>query len=276
MASLPSVVDIGVNPLDAPPYLPMLQAGSCTVFGFEPQLEAINRLQETKGPSETYENTAIGDGCEHEFNTYRGSGLSSLYALDPKFMAFLDRYRGSATLLEKTTVKTRRLDDISELKRIDLLKIDVQGAEAMIFKNGSEKLSSAVAVVTELRFYPLYENEPLLDAQISQLSDLGLRFHKFLFVKNQMVSSSQANRLKKRLAGSQALDGDAVFVRDLRNPETVTVEQLKALALISDAVFESCDLTLHCLDLLVSSKEITGTAPEEYVNFLPPSLRKRR
>lgn len=275
LTSKPSVVDIGANPLDAPPYKPLLDAGLCTVFGFEPQSDAFAKLQENKGTLETYENCAVGDGGEYDFNIYQGSGLSSLFKLDHQSIDFLSRRQRPASLIEQTKIKTRRLDDIDNLNHIDLLKIDVQGAEAMIFKNGPEKLSRTVAVITELRFYPLYEGEPLLDAQISELSSLGFRFHKFLFIKNQMISNSQSERLIKRRIGSQSLDGDAVFVRDLRDPKLLTTEQLKSLTLLSDAVFGSFDLTLHCLDQLVSRNEIDKKIPSEYIDLLPSELRKR-
>lgn len=268
----PVVVDIGANPLDAPPYKPLLDAGLCAVHGFEPQDEAFKRLQETKGPNETYENSAVGDGRAHSFNVYRQSGLSSIFSLDMSAVRFLGRNERRAERLEKLSVTTTRLDDVDAIKHIDLLKIDVQGAEALIFENGLKKLADSVAVITELRFFPLYEHEPLLDVQISILSELGLRFHKLMFVKGQQVQNSQSHRLKTRALASQALDGDAVFVRDLRQPENVSNDQLRALALLADATFESYDLTLHCLDLLVERGLLEPDIPAHYVTLLPAKV----
>jgi FkbM family methyltransferase len=270
----PSIVDIGANPLDDPPYKPLLDLGLCRVHGFEPQPEAFGKLMAMKGDLESYTNAAVGDGKEHSLNIYHGSGLSSLFDLDPDAMTFLGRAKRPARLIEKIQVKTQRLDDIEDIDHIDLLKIDVQGAEKMIFQNGAEKVSRAVAVVTELRFYPLYENEPLLDEQISVLSNMGFRLHKFLFIKNQLVANSQKDRLRPRKVSSQVLDGDAVFVRDLRDPKSVSNSQLESLALLADAVFESYDLALHCLDQLVSRGELSPEMPSKYVDLLPSELRR--
>jgi FkbM family methyltransferase len=270
----PVVIDIGANPLDHPVYKPLLDAGLCELHGFEPQAEAFSRLQEIKGVHETYENRAVGDGGTHEFRIFRQSGLSSFFEIDRSALRFLGRSDGPAKLLDVVEVETMRLDDAGAIDRIDLLKIDVQGAEAMIFENAKKKLASAVAVITELRFFPLYEGEPLLDVQIARLSELGLRFHKLLFVKSQQVANSQSRRLKTRALSSQALDGDAVFVRDLRDPASVTDEQLRALALLADAVFESYDLTIHCLDLLVDRGCLDSEVPVEYVAYLPDQVRR--
>ncbi len=276
LEAVPSIVDVGANPLDDPPYKPLLELGLCRVHGFEPQPEAFSKLQTLKGDFESYTNAAVGDGEAHSLNIYQGSGLSSLFNLDSESRAFLGRAKGPARLVEKIRVKTQRLDDVEDIEQIDLLKIDVQGAEKMIFQHGAQKLSKAVAVVTELRFYPLYEEEPLLDEQISILSKLGFRFHKFLFIKSQMVSNSQKDILRQRRLSSQALDGDAVFVRDLRDPKVVSNSQLKTLALLADAVFESYDLTLHCLDQLITRRELSPETVNQYVDLLPSDLRRDR
>jgi len=278
-SSLPSkrlthVVDIGANPLDDPPYKPLLDAGLCNVFGFEPQPEAFKQLQKIKGDLETYVECAVGDGKTMGLNVYKQSGLSSLFKLDFSSIAFLGRNKAAAELQETIEVSTRRLDDIDEIQEIDLLKIDVQGAEPMIFDNGKNKLKSAVAVVTELRFYPLYEKDMLQDTQISRLAKLGLMFHKYLFVKSKMVANSQAKNLRQRRLRTQAIDGDAVFVTDLRTPDKLTDEQLSHLAILSDAVFQSFDITIRCIDILAERGRVKNTLAAEYVQMLPAELRR--
>ncbi|MEM7489227.1 MAG: hypothetical protein AAF390_08905, partial [Pseudomonadota bacterium] len=101
-----------------------------------------------------------------------------------------------------------------------------------------------------------------------------LRFHKFLFVKNQMIAHSRRDRVRPRAMASQALDGDAVFVRDLRAPEAVSDARLKALALLADAVFASHDLVLHVLDLLAARGAVAADLIDRYLAALPDGLRK--
>lgn len=269
----PIVVDIGSNPLDTAPYAALLEEGLCHVCGFEPQIDAFEELQTEAGPNEKYLPWAIADGRPHKLRIYRQSGLTSLFELDPGSVTFLGRASGPATLIEEKPMETHRLDDLDDIHRIDLLKVDVQGAEAMIIKNGRSKLSEAMAVITELRFFPLYREEPGLHAQIAGLEGLGFRFHKMLFTKTQMIRNSQRTRLKRRQVASQALDGDVVFVRDLRDPSSVSSVQLKRLALLADSVFESYDLALHCLDILVERGDISPDWPAGYVSLLPETAR---
>src|SRR5258708_32369964 len=50
-ARLTAIVDVGANPIDGdPPYKAMLAAGLCEVVGFEPQADALAKLEKTAGP----------------------------------------------------------------------------------------------------------------------------------------------------------------------------------------------------------------------------------
>ena len=64
--------------------------------------------------------------------------------------------QGLGEVIGEEKIDTKRLDDISEIKDIDFLKIDVQGSELTIFMNGRKKLGNAVAIQTEISFVSLY------------------------------------------------------------------------------------------------------------------------
>src|SRR6266571_2114563 len=58
---LTSVVDIGANPIDGdPPYKAMLQRRICRLIGFDPQPDALTRLNACKTDLETYLPYAVG------------------------------------------------------------------------------------------------------------------------------------------------------------------------------------------------------------------------
>src|ERR1700728_4243391 len=60
-----AIVDVGANPIDGePPYKAMLAAGLCEVTGFEPQVQALARLEQKKGPFERYLPYALADGTQ--------------------------------------------------------------------------------------------------------------------------------------------------------------------------------------------------------------------
>ena len=50
----------------------------------------------------------------------------------------------------KQDISTVQFDDVSEIAKVDLLKIDVQDAELAVLKGGRKKLSEAVAVHSEV------------------------------------------------------------------------------------------------------------------------------
>jgi len=78
----------------------------------------------------------------------------------------------------KETVHIVRLDNVLErygpLGRT-LIKVDVQGSEDQVIAGGTSVFSNAAAVIIELSFVPLYEEQPLF-AQVSEsLTALGLK-----------------------------------------------------------------------------------------------------
>src|SRR5258708_16822770 len=76
---LTSVVDIGANPFDGDtPYKAMLQRRICRLVGFDPQPDALTRLNAAKSDLETYLPYAIGDGEDHSLKMCRGIGFASL------------------------------------------------------------------------------------------------------------------------------------------------------------------------------------------------------
>ena len=47
------VVDVGANPIDgSPPYAALLRAGNADIVGFEPNPNALAKLNHLKGPNE--------------------------------------------------------------------------------------------------------------------------------------------------------------------------------------------------------------------------------
>lgn len=268
------IVDVGANPLTPPPYQPLLDRGACHVYGFEPQPEALARLQAEATPFETHFPHAVGDGRTAQLNICADSGLSSLYEPDPAGVRFLGRSRRNMKVVERVPLTTVRLDDIAEIEGFDLLKIDIQGGEVAVFRHARRKLARALAVIPEVRFYPLYRGEPMLGGVDEELRLQGFVLHKFLFTKKKVIPNSQIARLRRRANRNQMIDGDAVYLRDLSLPETLATEDLMHLALLASAVFHSHDLVIYLLDELVRREAVAPDLPAAYVDELPASLRR--
>ena len=266
---LTEIVDVGANPIDGtPPYAPMLAAGLCRVIGFEPQEQALLELQQKQGPNELYLPYAVGDGRTHTLNICAGSGMTSLFEPDPAALALFDVLRPFAEVTLRVPLQTHRLDDIAEIRRLDFLKIDVQGGELAVFQGGTVRLSEAVAIQTEVSFVTLYRNQPSLGEVDLDLRGRGFVPHCFAAVKKWPISPCVVDG-DPCAPLNQLLEADLVYVRDFSRPESLSDEQLKHLVLIAHYCYGSFDLALRCVTLLEQRKALSAGAPARYVQLLP-------
>ncbi|KOG56860.1 FkbM family methyltransferase [Streptomyces virginiae] len=262
------VVDIGANPIDGdPPYLDMLRSGLCRVTGFEPQSDALEDLQRRKGPFETYLPAAIGDGASHTLRITSASGMTSLFRPDPNRLRLFNGFGEWGKVVEEIAIPTQRLDDIPEVTPFDLLKIDIQGAELMVFQGAPVKLAEAVAVHTEISFVPLYEGQPVFGDVDQELRRHGFIPHTFAAIKHWPIAPVVFGGDFRR-AQHQILEADIVYVRDFAHAEEMTDEQLKQLALIAHHVYGSTDLTYYCLSALAMRGAADRDAANRYLGLL--------
>ena len=270
---LTSVIDVGANPLFETPYAGLLKRGACRVVGFEPQAEAFAALQKAQGAAEQYFPFAVGDGATHELKVFRASGLTSL------FEPYLPTYAaiglpGWARVKNRVPFDTKALDAIEGLGPCDLLKIDIQGGETLVFAGAEQVLAGAVAVIVELRYLRMYVGEPMLGGVDEELRRQGFYLHKFMFNKSKVLANSQAARLKTRMVRDQLLDGDAVYLRDVTALAAYSDAQLVHQAILAAAVFASHSLVLCCLDELARRGSVPAGLPAAYVDALPAAFRQ--
>lgn len=265
---LTEVVDVGANPIDGdPPYTPMLSAGLCRVTGFEPQEQALLELQRRKGPNEIYLPYAVGDGGTYTLNICKESGMTSLFDPDPTTLGQFGVLSSFGEVTRQVSLKTRKLDDISEIEHLDFLKIDIQGGELKVFQGGTAKLSQAVVIQTEISFVTLYKDQPSLGHIDLELRRQGYIPHCFAALKTWPIAPGVVNN--NPLQGlNQLLEADIVYVRDFSRPELMRDEQLKQLALIAHHCYGSFDLALRCVMLLEQRQVLKTGAQQQYLQLL--------
>lgn len=262
------VLDVGANPIEGDPsYKPLLDAGHAIVTGFEPQVEALAELNAAKSANETYLSDALGDGQDHTLHMYRHSGFTSIFPLDAASGELLGFNPGKA-VATTLSLPTRRLDDIADITAVDFLKIDLQGSELSIIRNGRGKLESCLVIQTEVRLFPLYGGEPTFGELSAELTDQGFQFFRFHQMKYAVLTRKYRKKLRRSQFG-QLFDGDAFFVRDLRLMDNLSTEQIIRLALIADGIIRSYDLTLFCLGHLVQRGVITAQQVDTNFATLP-------
>jgi FkbM family methyltransferase len=262
-----AVVDIGANPVDGdPPYKEMLSKGLCGLIGFEPQSDALAQLNAKKGPFETYLPYAVGDGKAQTLHVCQASGMTSLLEPDREALALFPEFPSWGTVRRAVSIHTVRLDDIAEIVEMDFLKIDVQGSEMAVFGGGRTKLSKAVAIQTEVSFIPLYRNQPTFGEIDVELRGLGFVPHTFAALNRRMLHPLRGASPFDHL--NQLLEGDIVYVRDFRDMESMSTQQLGHLAMIAHHVYGSFDLAVRCLAQLAERGSVQATGIQEYASAI--------
>ena len=137
-------------------------------------------------------------------------------------------------------VQTTRLDDLLPDIHGDFVKIDVQGAELMILRNGRRVLAETLVIETEAEFIPIYRGQPLFGDLQCFLRDQGFMLHKFVDFGGRPF---RPVRPKNPFAPiSQAMWADAIFVRDFSQLDAYSDEDLIKAAAILHVVYRSYDL----------------------------------
>ena len=161
-------------------------------------------------------------------------------------LSLFDGFSDWAEVVNSVELDTVRLDDTPETAGMDMLKIDIQGGELMVFQNAPQRLAQALVVHTEVEFIPMYVGQPLFADIDVFLRGAGFMLHRF----EPIVLRDFAPLLfgADHYAGhSQAVWGDAIYVRDLTRLEALDVNQLLKLAVIMHDCYRSYDVALHLL-----------------------------
>jgi len=244
-----TVCDVGAALGEKPSYQSLVDRGHARIVGFEPEHSQCRRLNETYGPPHRFFAHFIGDGTSrvfHETNWYQtGSLFEPNLPLNQRFNNLAELTQ----LVARHQVATVRLDDIAEIDDIDFLKIDVQGAELMVFQNARRLLSATLMVQSEVEFVQIYRDQPLFADVDAELRAQGFQFHTFEgFGSRGFKPLSKANDVNQGFR--QILWSDAVYVRDWLSLPALSDDKLKKFAVLMHDVMGSFDLCHLILDEL--------------------------
>ncbi|MBW0014545.1 MAG: FkbM family methyltransferase [Mycobacterium sp.] len=274
---LTQIVDVGASRSSGDwPYTPMLNAGLCFVTGFEPGREALRELQEKCGPNERYLPYALGDGNPQTLKVCPAPGaMTSLLEPDPLTQGLFTLFDGFGDVIDRVPIDTYRLDDIGEIQHLDLLKIDIQGGELAVFKNGGEKLAEAVAIQTEVSFVTVYQNQPPFGEVDLELRRQGFIPHCIAGeVKKWLIGDFVLGNPERPL--NQILETDVVYVRDFIHPGGMSDEQLKHLVMIAHYCYGSFDLAFRCVRLLEDRRAVEAGSSQRYQRICENAVRYKR
>ena len=162
------------------------------------------------------------------FYQNRTQGSSGLLPANPETLDYVmpngKSWRTEAELVRTVNMTTISLDDYCKANNLwpDFLSMDIQGAERDVLLGGAITLRSVLAIVTEVEFRPLYEDQALF-ADIDKL----LRPQGFQFMA---LYSTQYWQLHAKDAQKVLTVGEALYLRRPVGLEDRALEKLSAIA----------------------------------------------
>lgn len=245
-----NILEIGALPLEgqSEPFhgLIHLFPGS-RINACEVDLELCKRLNSTAISGLVYHPVALGRAEEERpFYMTNHPMCASLYK--PNEM-LIEKYNGMevAMLKDISTIKTVSLDYFAaenDIGPVDFIKIDIQGAELDVFQGGVSTLRNVVAIVTEVEFVRIYENQPLFGDVCGLLEKSGLSFHKFFALSGRSLKPIVVNN--DLCFATQHMWADAMFIKDLTELSVFSSGQLLKLAVLT-FIYGSPDVAIYCL-----------------------------
>lgn len=251
-----TIVDVGAasHGQDSEPYASLVNEGCARVIGFEPDQPSCDELNRLYAGHESRQFLPwfIGDGGEAVFHETSWSQTGSLFRPNAPLLERFEQLAEVTALQATHRVKTHRLAEVPEVGEIDMIKIDVQGAELSVFKGAGKALESVMVIWTEVEFVPLYEKQPLFSDIDIFLREQGFLLHSFDYIAGRRFKNFAKQHVDEHPRRSQVLWADAIYVRDFRRLDQLTKEQLQKLAVLLDQVVGAHDLCYEVLQLLDS------------------------
>lgn len=241
------ITDIGAMSLGegTEPYASLTQAVPCDVYGFEPGAGEFEKLKASAKPGHYYLPYFIGDGKTRTFYECNYTMTSSLFEPNTELLSKFQNLEELVRVQKTYPVETRRLDDIPQIAGTDLLKVDVQGAELLVFEGAAKTLDDVLVIQTEVEFVSLYKDQPLFGDIDVHLRSKGFTLHQIAPVSRVFKPLVLNNDVNAGL--SQILWGDAVYVRDFMFLDRLSGETLLKLAVILHENFRSVDMAAAVL-----------------------------
>jgi FkbM family methyltransferase len=236
----PRIVDIGAQLMGpgSHPYDPLRAFGPIDVVGFDPLEHRLEERSAVEGSDGlTLLPYAIGDGQTHTLYINNNDATSSLYPLNTSHNVRFTELAAFHTV-ETQEVATRRLDEVVAEGPVDLLKLDIQGAELMVLRHAARTLGETAVVHCEVEFSPIYEGQPLYPEIQQFLNAAGFELIDLTWSGKDYYATRSGSVAPDRLMWA-----DAVFFRDSDRPDIILAQ-----ALIAAAIYGKPTLAEHLLE----------------------------
>lgn len=262
-----TIIDIGAALVEdeAPCYQALLDSGNARLVAFEPDAAALQAMQAKYPPPNAFLPMFVGDGNPHTFFETSWGPTGSLFEPNTPLLEKFHNLAELTRVVATHAVDTVRLDDIGEITDADFLKIDAQGAEAMIFENGQRVLSGVTVIQTEVCWVELYKGMPLSSDIDRVLRRLGFQWHTCIGF-GQRPFLPFLNPDHPGMAYKQDLWSDVVYVRDWMLFDRLPASKLIKMAVLLHDLYGSHDLAYQAF--LAADKQGGTNFGENYAKWM--------
>jgi FkbM family methyltransferase len=198
-AAEPVIFDVGAHHGESVTYLkPLFPKAS--IYSFEPDPDSFDVLSASVIEGVSYFNMALSD-ADGTASFYRNkiSHTNSLLKVNLNSRDSIGIANATAendtqyfeSFNEEVKVATTRLDSFTKqhaIGQIDLLKIDVQGAECRVLAGGNTTLRNTKVIVLEISFFDYYEHQTAFMDVEQILSPLGFRLFSISEISNNPMN----------------------------------------------------------------------------------------
>lgn len=242
-------------------------ADRVTIYGFEPdeaECARLNSNAQKRGLQHFYFPACLAqkDEQKRKFFIPKRCDSSSLYQPNEclisrckQFMEGKIIYPKDSFVLDKVIeIPTTSLDtwaDANNIKGVDFIKLDVQGAELDILKGGRKLLQKILGIEVEVEFVPLYIKQPLFAEVDIFLRQQGFTFFQFHFTHGGHFVGRKASPI------NIMHQGDSIFLRQI-NGQLVTADAVYLLDPVNHQYRNIQDLSVKNILKLVCISEISG------------------
>ncbi len=244
------IIDVGAMDVgETEPWARLVDTGAARLVGFEPNDDEYKKLNAAGRPHTDYLPHALGDGGAHTLHVGAAPMTSCLFPPDPSVM---QQFHSLWELCETTAeipVDTVRLDDIAEVRPMDFLKLDIQGAELMVLEAGTAALADTAAIQIEVSFLPIYQGQPLFADVDTFLREQGFAFHTMVGVGSRpfrpLIKDANPNR-----GFAQVIWSNALYFRDTASFSRLARDKPDAvlkIAILAHELYGAFDLAAVAL-----------------------------
>ena len=269
------ILDVGAfATTEVPIYKTLLDHNLAHLNAFEGDKRQIQEIKKIYGKKVSIFNDFLFDGTKQiAYFTSPNSGMTSLLKPKTEALNFFNGFNQFGAIESTETIQTKTLDSIDQIPNIDFIKMDIQGAELTVLKNGLEKIKYCIGIQLEVSHICLYENQPPFGEVDVWLRSKGFVPHTFLNEKRWSITPTIFGN-NFRIAGNQLLESDVIYVKDPLNLLSLSDKQLKYFAILSHHCFSSPDLCIYILIELVKRRVINREHLDLYCNELNKNTNK--